>query len=100
MAQKSSPYWEVPYLPIDPADLGRQYEPIIRINSQSGKGGAAFVMRQTFGYLLPKAMHAEFGSLVKAACDSAGRELRPRGDLLPVPAGVSGSYPALPPADL
>ena len=77
MAQKSSPYWEVPYLPIDPADLGRQYEPIIRINSQSGKGGAAFVMRQTFGYLLPKAMHAEFGSLVKAACDSAGRELRP-----------------------
>ena len=77
MAQKSSPYWEVPYLPIDPADLGRQYEPIIRINSQSGKGGAAFIMRQSFGYLLPKAMHAEFGSLVKAACDAAGRELRP-----------------------
>ena len=77
MAQKSSPYWEVPYLPIDPADLGRQYEPIIRINSQSGKGGAAFIMRQSFGYLLPKAMHAEFGSLIKAACDAAGRELRP-----------------------
>ena len=77
MAQKSSPYWEVPYLPIDPADLGRQYEPIIRINSQSGKGGAAFIMRQSFGYLLPKAMHAEFGALVKAACDAAGRELRP-----------------------
>ena len=77
MAQKSSPYWEVPYLPIDPADLGRQYEPIIRINSQSGKGGAAFIMRQSFGYLLPKAMHAEFGTLVKAACDAAGRELRP-----------------------
>ncbi len=76
-AQKSSPYWEVPYLPIDPADLGRQYEPIIRINSQSGKGGAAFIMRQSFGYLLPKAMHAEFGALVKAACDAAGRELRP-----------------------
>ncbi len=77
MAQKSSPYWEVPYLPIDPADLGRQYEPIIRINSQSGKGGAAFIMRQSFGYLLPKAMHGEFGALVKAACDAAGRELRP-----------------------
>ena len=77
MAQHSSPYWEVPYLPIDPADLGRQYEPIIRITSQSGKGGAAFVMRQAFGYHLPKAMHPEFGSLVKAACEKARRELSP-----------------------
>ncbi len=75
MAKHPSPYWEVPYLPIDPADLGRQYEPIIRINSQSGKGGAAFVMQQTFGYTLPKAMHGEFGALVKKACDAAGREL-------------------------
>lgn len=73
--KENSPYWEVPYLPIDPADLGRQYEPIIRINSQSGKGGAAFVMRQSFGYDLPKAMHPEFGALVKHACDSCGREL-------------------------
>ena len=55
--------------------MGRQYEPIIRINSQSGKGGAAFVMQNTFGYHLPKAMHPEFGALVKAACDKAGREL-------------------------
>ncbi len=75
MARHSSPYWEVPYLAIDPADLGRQYEPIIRINSQSGKGGAAFVMRQNFGYLLPKAMHPEFGALVKAQCDQLGREI-------------------------
>lgn len=77
MAKHASPYWEVPYLPIDPADLGRQYEPIIRINSQSGKGGAAFVMRQAFGYQLPKAMHPEFGALVKAACERARRELNP-----------------------
>ncbi len=70
-------YWSVPYLPIDPADVGRQYEPIIRINSQSGKAGAAFVMAERFGYLLPKAMHPEFGALVKAACDGAGRELTP-----------------------
>ena len=55
-------YWEVPYLPIDPADVGRQYEPIIRINSQSGKGGAAFVMQHNFGFDLPKAMHPEFGA--------------------------------------
>ena len=77
MAEHNSPYWEVPYLPIDPKDLGRQYEPIIRINSQSGKGGAAFVMRHVFGYQLPKAMHPEFGALVKAACERARRELAP-----------------------
>ena len=67
--------WMVPYLPIDPADIGRQYDPIIRINSQSGKGGAAFVMQAAFGYTLPKAMHAEFGALVKKACDKKGEEL-------------------------
>lgn len=78
MARSGSQYWEVPYLPIDPADVGREYEPIIRINSQSGKGGAAFVMQQTFGYELPKAMHPEFGAMVKAACDEAGRELQPQ----------------------
>ena len=77
MEQSGSPYWEVPYLPIDPADIGRKYEPIIRINSQSGKGGAAFVMHQSFGYDLPKAMHPEFGAMVKHACDEAGRELHP-----------------------
>ncbi|MDR2752797.1 MAG: 2-isopropylmalate synthase [Oscillospiraceae bacterium] len=69
--------WEIPYLPIDPADVGRQYEPVVRINSQSGKGGAAFVMEQTFGYRLPKAMHAEFGAAVKAYCDNVGREISP-----------------------
>lgn len=77
MAQSGTPYWEVPYLPIDPADVGRAYEPIIRINSQSGKGGAAFVMQHSFGFELPKAMHPEFGAMVKAACDTAGRELQP-----------------------
>lgn len=75
MRESGSEYWEVPYLPIDPADVGRQYEPIIRINSQSGKGGAAFVMQSAFGYNLPKAMHPEFGALVKAECDRVGREL-------------------------
>ncbi len=75
MQKENNPYWEVPYLPIDPADLGRQYEPIVRINSQSGKGGAAFVMHQSFGYVLPKAMHPEFGRLVKKDCDEKGREI-------------------------
>ena len=75
--ENRSPLWEIPYLPIDPADVGRQYEPIIRINSQSGKGGAAFVMQQSFGYDLPKAMHAEFGHIVQVETDRVGKELKP-----------------------
>lgn len=71
----NSDMWEIPYLPIDPADVGRQYEPIIRINSQSGKGGAAFIMQNSFGYQLPKEMHPEFGTLVQKVCDETGREL-------------------------
>ena len=66
----------VPYLPIDPADVGRQYEPIIRINSQSGKGGAAFVMQHSFGFDLPKAMHPEFGHIVQVETDRVGKELK------------------------
>lgn len=77
MNQSGSDMWEIPYLPIDPADVGREYEPIIRINSQSGKGGAAFVMEQAFGYELPKAMHAEFGAVVQKESDRVGRELQP-----------------------
>lgn len=75
MRTSGTQYWEVPYLPIDPADIGRDYEPIIRINSQSGKGGAAYIMHSVFGYNLPKAMHPEFGAIVKNACDKAGTEL-------------------------
>lgn len=75
MRESGTNYWEVPYLPIDPADVGRQYEPIIRINSQSGKGGAAFVMAHNYGYKLPKAMHPEFSSLVQNQCEKLGREL-------------------------
>jgi 2-isopropylmalate synthase len=68
-------YWEVPYLTINPADIHRDYEPIIRINSQSGKGGAAFVLEQASGYVMPKAMQPEFGDVVKAASDAYGDEL-------------------------
>ena len=75
MKETDSDYWEVPYLPIAPADVGRQYEPIIRINSQSGKGGAAFVMNHNFGFDLPKKMHPEFGALVQAECERVEREL-------------------------
>ncbi|MCL2107507.1 MAG: 2-isopropylmalate synthase, partial [Oscillospiraceae bacterium] len=77
MNQHGGDYWEIPYLPIDPADVGRQYEPVVRINSQSGKGGAAYIMERVFGYRLPKAMHPEFGRAVKAYCDEAAREIAP-----------------------
>ena len=75
MKNSGTEYWEVPYLPINPADLHREYEPVIRINSQSGKGGAAFVLQQAVGYNLPKEMHPEFGNIVKAAADAYGDEL-------------------------
>jgi len=68
-------FWEVPYLPIDPSDVGRTYEDIIRINSQSGKGGIAYILEKNFGYQLPKAMHPEIGKLVQALSDKEGREL-------------------------
>ena len=72
MEQRNSEYWEVPYLPIDPADLGREYEPIVRINSQSGKGGVAFVMDTFYGFKLPKGMHKEFADVIQAISEKQG----------------------------
>ncbi len=69
---KDDPFWEVPYLPIDPADVGRTYESIIRINSQSGKGGVAYILEKNYGYQLPKAMHPEIGRIVQALSDEKG----------------------------
>ncbi|APZ97301.1 2-isopropylmalate synthase [Sphingopyxis sp. QXT-31] len=67
--------WEVPYLPIDPADLGRSYEAVIRVNSQSGKGGVAWVLEQDKGLKLPKKMQASFSHIVQALADQTSREL-------------------------
>ncbi len=67
--------WEVPYLPIDPADLGRSYEAVIRVNSQSGKGGVAWVIEQDKGLKLPKRLQADFSRHVQALADDASREL-------------------------
>ncbi|QJA07838.1 2-isopropylmalate synthase [Romboutsia sp. CE17] len=67
--------WEVPYLPIDPHDLGREYKEIIRINSQSGKGGSIYIMENDFGYMIPKNMHKNFGNVIKRESDLLGREL-------------------------
>jgi len=75
--EENSKYWEVPYLPIDPADIAREYEPIIRINSQSGKGGVAFILEENYGLKLPKAMHPEISKPVQEKTDETGKELTP-----------------------
>ena len=72
---KNDPLWEVPYLPIDPADLGRSYEAVIRVNSQSGKGGVAWVIEQDKGLKLPKRLQADFSRHVQRLADETSREL-------------------------
>ena len=72
MKERNNEYWQVPYLPIDPADIGREYEPIVRINSQSGKGGVAFVMDTYFGFKLPKAIHKEFAKVIQNLSEKQG----------------------------
>ena len=72
MKERNSQIWQVPYLPIDPSDIGREYEPIVRINSQSGKGGVAFVMDTYFGFKLPKGMHKEFANVIQKISEKQG----------------------------
>ncbi|MBR5247685.1 MAG: 2-isopropylmalate synthase [Lachnospiraceae bacterium] len=72
LKERGSDIWQVPYLPIDPSDIGREYEPIVRINSQSGKGGVAFVMDTYFGFKLPKAMHKEFANVIQEISEKQG----------------------------
>ena len=74
-AQKPDQPWDVLYIPIDPADIGRSYKAIIRINSQSGKGGVAYVLEHEFGYALPKVMHKEIGKIINDVADAKGTEL-------------------------
>ncbi len=74
-AARNDDLWEVPYLPIDPADLGRSYEAVIRVNSQSGKGGVAWVIEQDKGLKLPKRLQADFSRHVQAMADATSREL-------------------------
>ena len=75
MTAQGEGLWEVPYLPIDPTDIGRSYQAIIRINSQSGKGGVAYVMESEFGCQLPKTMQPEVGEVVQELTDRTGREV-------------------------
>ncbi len=73
--QKPDAPWDVLYIPVDPADIGRSYKAIIRINSQSGKGGVAYVLEKEFGFDLPKLMHKEIGKLINDVADRKGTEL-------------------------
>lgn len=74
-ARKPADLWEVPYLPIDPADLGRAYETVIRVNSQSGKGGIAYLLERDFGLSLPRLLQIEFSQVIQAITDASGKEL-------------------------
>jgi 2-isopropylmalate synthase len=75
LAQSVGGPWEVPYLPIDPKDIGRSYEPIIRVNSQSGKGGIAFLMESDYGVQLPRNLLIEFSQIIQQLSDSSGKEV-------------------------
>ena len=77
LKERGSEIWQVPYLPIDPADIGREYEPVVRINSQSGKGGVAFVMSTVYGYKIPKAMQREFADVIQKISEEEGGETKP-----------------------
>jgi 2-isopropylmalate synthase len=75
--QKPDAVWEVPYMPIDPSDLGRTYDSVIRVNSQSGKGGIAYLLEQGYGVVLPRRLQVDFSSAVQRLTDSSGQEVTP-----------------------
>ncbi|MDO8552311.1 MAG: 2-isopropylmalate synthase [bacterium] len=77
MKDSGKTLWEVPYIPMDPKDVGHTYEAVIRINSQSGKGGVAHILRVEFGYNTPKAMHPELGKMIQRISDATGQEVLP-----------------------
>jgi 2-isopropylmalate synthase len=74
-ARRGDGIWEVPYLPIDPADVGRSYEPVIRVNSQSGKGGISYLLERDHGLVLPRRLQIEFARVVQEIADACGEEL-------------------------
>ncbi|HYI06316.1 MAG TPA: 2-isopropylmalate synthase, partial [Reyranella sp.] len=77
LQSSNSKVWEVPYLPIDPADLGRSYEAIIRINSQSGKGGIAYILKTDYGIDMPRLLQVEFSKVIQQIADETGKEIQP-----------------------
>ena len=78
LKQSNQEVWEVPYLPIDPHDIGRTYEAVVRVNSQSGKGGIAYILESEFHIRLPKAAQAELSQVVQRVTDASGKEITPQ----------------------
>ncbi|MBI1208907.1 MAG: 2-isopropylmalate synthase [Azospirillum sp.] len=78
LSRANSDKWEVPYLPIDPADIGRSYQAVIRINSQSGKGGIAYILERDHGLHLPRGLQIEFSAVIQKVADQTGKELTPQ----------------------
>jgi 2-isopropylmalate synthase len=74
--QKKNTLWEVPYLPIDPADLNRSYDAVVRVNAQSGKGGVSFLLQQEAGLQLPRRLQIEFSAAVQKVSDNTGKEVK------------------------
>jgi len=74
-ARNPDDLWDVPYLPVDPSDLGRSYDSIIRVNSQSGKGGVAYLLERDYQLVMPRRLQIEFSQVVQAAADTTGKEL-------------------------
>ncbi len=77
MRERGTEKWLVPYLPIDPADVGRKYEPVVRINSQSGKGGVAYIMEHIYGFKMPREMQREFAGVIQEISEKKGGEIAP-----------------------
>ena len=75
ISQSNNPYWEVPYLPIDPSDLGRTYEAVVRINSQSGKGGIAYILEKDHGVSLPRRLQISLSTKIQKVADETGKEM-------------------------
>ena len=75
MRESNDPLWKVPYLPIDPEDLGRTYEAVIRINSQSGKGGIAYILEKDHGLSMPRRLQIDFSQVIQQVTDETGKEL-------------------------
>ena len=75
ISQSNNPHWEVPYLPIDPSDLGRTYEAVVRINSQSGKGGIAYILEKDHGVSLPRRLQISLSTKIQKVADETGKEL-------------------------
>ncbi len=89
-ARKEGDIWDMPYLPLDPKDLGRSYEAVIRVNSQSGKGGISYLLEAEYGIVMPRRLQIEFSQVVQEVTDASGKEVTAEDIWCDLPARVPG----------